>query len=181
MKTIIGQTAGKVWKKLKEKDQVNIEQLPRLLKEKSVIAYQAVGWLAREGKINYLPVTYFPSPLKGAFLIIAATNDRTINSCVAKDASKLGILVNVVDCPAKSSFILPATLSRGDLTIAVSTAGRSPALARKIKDDLALIYSDEYGDLLDMIAKARAKIRRKYPGSQRRKQIWTEFMEKIWP
>ena len=164
------------------------ERKTRLLLEKgasvSIISPKITSRLEkleREGKINYLPVTYFPSPLKGAFLIIAATNDRTINSCVAKDASKLGILVNVVDCPAKSSFILPATLSRGDLTIAVSTAGRSPALARKIKDDLALIYSDEYGDLLDMIAKARAKIRRKYPGSQRRKQIWTEFMEKIWP
>ena len=53
MKTLIGQTAGKVWKQLKEKDQVNIEQLPRMLKEKTVIVYQAVGWLAREDKIKY--------------------------------------------------------------------------------------------------------------------------------
>ncbi|TET62753.1 bifunctional precorrin-2 dehydrogenase/sirohydrochlorin ferrochelatase, partial [Candidatus Aerophobetes bacterium] len=90
-----------------------------------------------------------------------------------------GILVNVVDSPTESSFILPATLSRGDLTIAVSTAGKSPALARKIKDDLAFIYPEEYGDLLDMIAKARGKIKRKYPDSQRRKQIWRELMEKI--
>lgn len=135
--------------------------------------------LRREGRINHLPVTYFSSPLKDAFLAIAATNDRTINSHVAKDANRLGILVNVVDSPAESSFILPATLSRGDLTIAVSTAGRSPALARKIKEDLALIYSEEYGDLVDMVAKTREKIRRKYPDSQRRKQIWREIMEKI--
>lgn len=135
--------------------------------------------LGREGKINLLPVTYFSSPLKDAFLIIAATDDPTINSCVAKDANRLGILVNVVDSPSESSFILPATLSRGDLTIAVSTAGKSPALARKIKEDLALIYPDEYGDLVDMIAKAREKIKRKYPTFQRRKQIWREIMGKI--
>jgi hypothetical protein len=53
MKTLIGHTAGKVWEALKEKDQINIEQLPRMLKEKSVIVYQAVGWLAREDKIVY--------------------------------------------------------------------------------------------------------------------------------
>jgi siroheme synthase-like protein len=135
--------------------------------------------LWREGKINLLPVTYFSSPLEGAFLVIAATDDRTINSRVAKDASKLGILINVVDSPTESSFILPATFSRGDLSIAVSTAGRSPTLARKIKEDLALIYSEEYGDLVDMIAKTREKIKRKYPNSQRRKQIWREIMEKI--
>lgn len=135
--------------------------------------------LGREGKISHLPVTYFSSPLKDAFLVIAATDDRTINSCVAQDASKLGILVNVVDSPTESSFILPATLNRGDLVIAVSTAGKSPALARKIKEDLAFIYPEEYSDLLDMITKARGKIKSKYPDSQRRKQIWRELMERI--
>jgi len=61
----------------------------------------------------------------------------------------------------------------------VSSSGKSPALARKIKEDLALIYSDEYADLVDMIAKARGKIKRKYPDPQRRKRIWREIMEKI--
>ena len=135
--------------------------------------------LWRATKVNYLPVTYSPSSLKDAFLVIAASNDRTVNSRVAKDADHLGILVNVVDSPAESSFILPATLNRGDLTIAVSTAGKSPALARKIKEDLAFIYPEEYGDLLDMISKARGKIKSKCPDSQRRKQIWRELMEKI--
>ncbi|TKJ46434.1 siroheme synthase, partial [Candidatus Aerophobetes bacterium Ae_b3a] len=119
--------------------------------------------LWRETKISYLAVTYTSSPLKDAFLVIAASNDRTVNSRVAKDANRLGILVNVVDSPAESSFILPAILSRGDLTIAVSTAGKSPALARKIKEDLALIYCEEYGDLIEMIAQARERIKRKYP------------------
>ncbi|GAI79382.1 unnamed protein product [marine sediment metagenome] len=97
--------------------------------------------LWRATKISYLPVAYTCTPLKDAVLVIAASNDRTVNSRVAKDANQLGILVNVVDSPVESSFILPAILSRGDLTIAVSTAGKSPALARKIKEDLALIYS----------------------------------------
>jgi len=135
--------------------------------------------LWREGKINHLPVTYFSSSLKDAFLVIAATDDCITNSHVAKDANKLGILVNVVDSPDESSFIMPAILSRGDLTIAVSTGGRSPALARKIKEDLALIYTDEYADLVNMIAKAREKIKRKYLNFQKRKQIWREIMGKI--
>ena len=135
--------------------------------------------LRRDGKISHLPAVYFSSPLKDAFLVIAATDDRTVNSRVAKDARRLGILVNVIDSPAESSFILPATLTRGDLTIAVSSSGKSPALARKIKEDLALIYSDEYADLVDMIAKARERIKRKYPDPQRRKRIWREIMEKI--
>ena len=135
--------------------------------------------LWRETKISYLAVTYTSSPLKDAFLVIAASNDRTVNSRVAKDANQLGILVNVVDSPAESSFILPAILSRGDLTIAVSTAGKSPALARKIKEDLALIYCEEYGDLIEMIAQARERIKRKYPDPERRQQIWREIMEKI--
>ena len=135
--------------------------------------------LRRDGKISHSPVTYLSSHLKDAFLVIAATDDRTINSRIAKDANKLGILVNVVDSPTESSFILPAILSRGDLTIAVSTAGKSPALARKIKEDLALIYSGEYGDVVDIVAKAREKIKRKYPSSEKRTQIWREIMERI--
>ncbi len=134
--------------------------------------------LQREAKISYLAVAYSPS-LKDAFLVIAATDDRTTNSRVAREAKQLGILVNVVDSPAECSFILPAILSRGDLTIAVSTAGRSPALSRKIKEDLALIYTDEYGDLVDMVAAARERIKTEYPDLQKRKQVWREIIEKI--
>ena len=133
----------------------------------------------REAKISYLPVAYTSSLLKDAFLVIAATDDRAVNSRVAEDANQLGTLVNVVDSPAESSFIMPAILSRGDLTIAVSTAGKSPALARKIKEDLALIYSHEYGDLVEMIAQARERIKRKYPDFQERKKIWKRIMEEI--
>lgn len=135
--------------------------------------------LWRATKVNHLPVAYSPFSLKDAFLVIAASNDRTVNSRVAKDANRLGILVNVVDSPAESSFILPAILSRGDLTIAVSTAGKSPALARKIKEDLALIYCEEYGDLIEMLAQARERIKRKYPDFQERKKIWKRIMEEI--
>lgn len=135
--------------------------------------------LKREAKIIHLPELYFSPPLKDAFLVIAATNDRTVNSRVAKDANQLGILVNVVDSPAESSFTMPAILSRGDLTIAVSTAGRSPGLSRKIKEDLASLYSNEYGDLVDIAARAREKIKRKYPDLQKRQQVWRDTIERI--
>ena len=135
--------------------------------------------LWRETKIIYLPVDYTSSPLKDTFLVIAATDDRTINSRVAENADRFGILVNVVDSPAESSFIMPAILSRGDLTIAVSTGGKSPALARKIKEDLALIYCEEYDDLIEMIARARERIKRKCPDFEKRKKIWKRVMEEI--
>ena len=94
---------------------------------------------------------------KGTFLVIAASDNSQLNAKIADDAKRLNLLINVVDSPKLCNFILPATLRRGSLTISVSTSGKSPALAKKIKEDLQNIYGTEYEVLVDSLGKLRTK------------------------
>jgi siroheme synthase-like protein len=100
-----------------------------------------------------------PGDLEGALITVAATDNDRINLEVAEEAHEKGILVNVVDNPFESDFIVPSCLRRGDVTVAVSTAGRSPALARKIRLTLEKELDDEYGALALMIDDVRQEIR----------------------
>ncbi|MCK4401250.1 bifunctional precorrin-2 dehydrogenase/sirohydrochlorin ferrochelatase [bacterium] len=92
--------------------------------------------LVKQRRIIYAKAEYHLEALKGAELIYAATSNRNLNSKIAKDAAKLGILVNVCDSAKDSSFILPAVLRKKDLVIAVSTDGISPEKAVRIRDKL---------------------------------------------
>jgi precorrin-2 dehydrogenase/sirohydrochlorin ferrochelatase len=103
---------------------------------------------------------YQAGDLKGALIVIAATDDHGINLEVVKEAKRTGVLVNVVDGPDNSDFIVPSCLRRGNVTIAVSTAGRSPALARKIRARLEKDLGDEYAALALLIGEVRAEIKR---------------------
>lgn len=117
--------------------------------------------LGRTGEITILPRKYETGDLKNSVLAIAATDDSDTNHKIADEASELGILLNVVDDPEQSNFIVPACLYRGDLTIAVSTAGSSPALARKIKNRLEQAYGEEYTALVDLLREVRAELKKK--------------------
>jgi siroheme synthase-like protein len=114
--------------------------------------------LADSGKIVLKQQAYRTGDLKGAVLAIAATDDSDINIRVSSEGRSNSILVNVVDDAAKSDFIVPSCLQRGDLTIAVSTSGRSPALARKIRTLLETQFSREYSDLTLMINEVRSEM-----------------------
>ncbi|MFA5055656.1 MAG: NAD(P)-dependent oxidoreductase [Dehalococcoidia bacterium] len=103
---------------------------------------------------------YADGDLAGAFVIIAATDDADVNRRAAAEAEKLGVLVNVVDVPELSNFIVPSHLRRGDLSIAVSTGGASPALARRIRERLEAEFGDEYAALLALAGRARSELRR---------------------
>jgi hypothetical protein len=83
-------------------------------------------WLVDSGKIAFLPRPYQEGDLDGAFLVIAATDDQTVNQAVWSEAERRGCLVNVVDDPVHSNFILPAVVQREDLSVAISTGGSSP-------------------------------------------------------
>ncbi len=93
--------------------------------------------------------------LDGALLVIASTDDKTINQKVALDAGKRNIIVNVVDYPELCSFIVPSTISRGDLCISISTGGASPAVAKRIREELEGIFGSEYEGYLDLLNKMR--------------------------
>lgn len=114
--------------------------------------------LADSGKIVLKQKAYQTGDLKGAVLAIAATDDSDTNTQVSSEGRANSILVNVVDDAAKSDFILPSCLQRGDLTIAVSTSGRSPALARKIRTLLETQFSREYSDITLMINEVRSEM-----------------------
>jgi siroheme synthase-like protein len=112
--------------------------------------------LVESGHINVFRRAYRPGDIEGAFLAIAATDDSLTNKAVADECARFNIIVNVVDDAALSSYISPSVLERGDLAIAVSTSGGSPALARRIRSHIEGILAPEYAELVGMVEEVRA-------------------------
>jgi precorrin-2 dehydrogenase/sirohydrochlorin ferrochelatase len=118
----------------------------------------ALARLQAGGKIGCRLRPFRLGDLRGAFLAIAATDDRTVNERVFQQALAMKIPVNVVDDPAHSTFIVPSLVRQGDLLLAISTSGRSPALARMLRQKMEREIGPEYGFLLKMLAAARRKV-----------------------
>ncbi len=131
--------------------------------------------LSDSGKISVRNHSYETGDLAGTFLAIAATNDREINRQVAEEARSSTVLVNVVDDAENSDFIVPSYLRRGGLTIAVSTSGQSPALARKIRTRLEKEITNQYGTLTCIIGEVRSEIRRE--GMKIEDNRWQEALD----
>ena len=98
------------------------------------------------------------SCLTGAALVIGATDNERVNTQIASDARSRGIPVNIVDKPALCDFILPSVVERGDLLVAVSTGGKSPALAAKLREDLEEMFGPEYAVLVEILGKLRERV-----------------------
>ena len=114
--------------------------------------------LHEEGTIDLVEEDYRSSHLEGAFLVIGATDREEVNSRIHADAEARGLLINIVDRPELCNFIVPALSRRGDLTVAVSTGGRSPAMARRIRDDIEVGLDEGYGPFLVLMGVLRKKI-----------------------
>lgn len=108
--------------------------------------------------------------LRGVFLVIAASGEREVNQQVWRDCLSRRLLVNVVDDPRAGNLFMPAVVSRGALSLAISTEGRSPAFARRLKEELEQQYGPEYGEYLEVLGdlRERVKARVKDPASRRR-------------
>jgi siroheme synthase-like protein len=115
--------------------------------------------LDKKGRIHILHRHYQSGDLQKAFLAIAASDSRPLNRQVAKEAKDKAVLVNVADDPKNSDFIVPSYLRRGTLSVAVSTDGVSPALARKIRARLEKYFGDEYAPLVRLVGEVRAEVR----------------------
>lgn len=115
--------------------------------------------LAESGEIGVLQRSYRAGDLQDAVIAIAATNDGKTNLEVVKEARRKAVLVNVVDDAESSDFIVPSYMRRGDVTIAISTGGRSPALARKIRNRLEKDFGNEYASLALLIDEVRAEVK----------------------
>ncbi len=113
--------------------------------------------------------------LHGVALVIVATDDAALNRSVACDARNLGVLVNVVDCPALCSFILPATLKHGPVQVSVSTGGSSPSLARKLRDVVGKAVGPEYGELAHLLGELRAQVIERVDEAEARAKLFDEL------
>jgi precorrin-2 dehydrogenase/sirohydrochlorin ferrochelatase len=109
-------------------------------------------------RIGFLGAEFSEAFADGAFLVFAATDDASLNRRVSQAAQQRGLLVNAVDQPADCNFIVPSVLSRGDLLIAVSTSGKSPAFARKVRVELERHFGEEYGFFLNLMGNLRKEI-----------------------
>jgi len=115
----------------------------------------ALALLRDQAQIEWLARPYRQGDLGGAFLVIAATDDPAVQDQVFAEAETNNTLLNVADVPNRCNFILPATARSGDLSISVSTAGRSPALAGKLRRELESMFGPEYGVLLGVLGALR--------------------------
>ena len=131
--------------------------------------------LAEPGAIEVTQRTYEPEDLQGAVMVISATDDEKINQRVADEAKQRGVHINVVDDPARSDFIVPSYFRRGGLTIAVSTSGMSPALARKIRTKLEQDFGEEYASMLSLIEKVRSTLKDR--GVTASADAWQEILD----
>jgi precorrin-2 dehydrogenase/sirohydrochlorin ferrochelatase len=138
-------------------------------------AIEPLRELAAEGSIKWLAREWQPSDLDGAFLVIAATDDSDVNIRIFEEAERRAMLVNVVDVPPLCNFILPAIVRQGPLAIAISTQGASPALAKRIRDEVAARYGEPYARLAVLLNEVRGWAKRTLPTYQDRK----EFFESI--
>jgi precorrin-2 dehydrogenase / sirohydrochlorin ferrochelatase len=128
--------------------------------------------LAAEDSIQWLRREYRPGDLEGTFVVIAATSDTDVNVRVYEDAEQRAMLVNVVDVPPLCNFILPAIVRTGPLAIAISTAGASPALAKRIKREIAAQYGEPYARLAVLLNEARGWAKATLPTYQDRKEFF---------
>ena len=114
---------------------------------------------------------YRPGDLEGAWLVVAATDQEQTNAQVAADGERARIWVNVVDDPARSSFIVPAVLRRGPLTIGVSSAGASPKLAARLRDLIADALDPAYAGFAELLAQQRPHVLGQVPCAKRRGEL----------
>ncbi len=125
----------------------------------SPVVNQKVRDMADAGQVTWEQREYKPGDLAGAFIAIAATDDNTVNRQIAAEAQERNVLLNVVDVTHLCTFIAPSVARRGEVTIATSTGGASPALARTFREKLTGSRILEYADLAPVLASARAELR----------------------
>jgi precorrin-2 dehydrogenase/sirohydrochlorin ferrochelatase len=114
--------------------------------------------LARDGLVAWRPREYAPGDLEGARLCLAATGDPAVDAAVAAEGRERGVLVNAADDPERCDFILPSVARRGPLTVAVSTGGASPFMARLVREAIEDFLDEGRAALVEVVAEARRQL-----------------------
>lgn len=128
-------------------------------------------------RIKLLERSYKPGDLEGAFLVVAATDDLEVNQAVWEEARTDNCLVNVVDDPSRCNFIVPAVVERGVLKIAITTGGASPALARRLREQLEREIEPEYGLLAALLGEVRPLVIEHFEAGSPRQDAWRDLLD----
>ena len=140
-------------------------------------ACEAVQEYAAEGSIDWIRREHAgPADLEGKFMVIAATNDSEVNIKIYYDGEERAMLANVVDVPPLCNFILPAIVRTGPLAIAISTAGASPALAKRMKREISETFGEDYARLAIMLNDVRGWAKGTLPTYQDRKMFFENIV-----
>lgn len=133
--------------------------------------------LAREGRIRWVAREYEAGDLEGAFLAIACRGDRSRNAEIWSEAEARGIPCNATDDSPHCTVIFPAIHRQGGLVVAVSSSGKSPALASRIRDRIAGDLGPEYAEFLELLGQLRPEIRARFPDFERRREAWYRLVD----
>ena len=139
-------------------------------------AVEHIKQLAAQGRIRWQRTTFTDKALDGSFLVFAATDDAAENSRIAALCRRRGLPVNCADEPGWCDFFVPAVLRRRSLTVAVSTGGKSPLLARQLRDAIAQFVTAHHGELLEILGEQRTRIKQAVPDAARRRRIFEALL-----
>ena len=131
---------------------------------------------ANKGSITLKNRPYQTSDLDGMFLVISTTNNEELNHQISSDAKRRKVLCNIADRPEECNFILPSIVSRGDLVITISTSGKSPALAKKLRIDLEKKFGEEYAEFLQLMGAIREKLLSKKDQPETYKHLFEQMI-----
>jgi siroheme synthase-like protein len=151
-----------------------VESLLRCGASIRVVAPRAVARvheLSSEGKIEWLGRRYEPADVTGCDLVIAATNDRQVNQAIFEEASRRSIPCNTADDPPLCDFFFASVVQRGDLQIAISTAGQSPALAQRLRREIDAQLPADLGPWLNELGQLRREVLDSMPAGAERKEL----------
>jgi len=141
-------------------------------------ATQTLADLAGQGRITWKKRAYRASDQQGAFLVIGATDEEALNHAVFEHAERAGRLCNIADQPERCNFVLPSIVRQGDLTIAISTAGKSPAFAKFMRRKMQEQFGPEYGTFLNLMGAIRRNLLAETHAPEAHKPIFEELIER---
>jgi precorrin-2 dehydrogenase/sirohydrochlorin ferrochelatase len=136
---------------------------------------QVEQW-AQAGSISWVRRRFRSTDLKGIFLVVAATDSAGLHKKISRAATRCGVLCNVVDEPERCDFYYPAVVRRGQLQIAVSTGGNSPALAQRLRHELELQFGPEYGPWVEELGKRRRELFRSGVDPELRRELLQQWI-----
>jgi uroporphyrin-III C-methyltransferase / precorrin-2 dehydrogenase / sirohydrochlorin ferrochelatase len=138
---------------------------------------EALRQQVHDGAVEHRARRFEPADVEGATLVIAATDDGSVNAGVAGAARERGIAVNVADDPALSTFIMPAVVDRGAIQLAISTGGASPVLARRVAALVDAAVAPEFARLADFAAEYRDAVKRRFGDVISRRAFWERALD----